>query len=74
MPGRRLREARADRALRAFQKAGYVIARVVGSHTYWCVKAVRLISLPRHSTIKVGLLMAKVKAAGTTYGELEDLI
>ena len=40
MPGRRLREVRADRALRAFQKAGYVIARVVGSHIYWCVKAV----------------------------------
>ncbi len=74
MPGRRLREVRADRALRAFQKAGYVIARVVGSHYILVREGSPVISVPRHSTIKVGLLMAKVKAAGMTYEEFEDLL
>jgi len=33
-----------------------------------------VISIPRHSTIKVGLLLAKIKAAGMTYEEFESLL
>ncbi len=74
MPGRKLREIRADRALRAFEKAGYGLDRVAGSHYILVREGSPVISIPRHSTIKAGLLPAKIKAAGMTYEEFESLL
>ncbi len=74
MPGRRLREVSGDRALRAFQKAGYAVDRVAGSHYILVREGSPPLSIPRHPTIKLGLLLAKIKAAGMSYEEFEDLL
>jgi len=33
-----------------------------------------VISIPRHDTVKAGLLLAKITAAGLTYEEFEEFL
>jgi len=47
---------------------------VAGSHVILVRNGSPVISIPRHGTVKAGLLMAKIKAAGMTYEEFEALI
>jgi predicted RNA binding protein YcfA (HicA-like mRNA interferase family) len=72
--GRRLRDVPPERAIRAFEKAGYHIARVSGSHFILKHTERATIIIPRHRVVKVGLLIDKVKAAGLTIEEFEQLI
>ena len=74
MPGRRLREVSARRAIRAFEKAGFRVDRVAGGHYILVREGNVPISIPNHPTVKVGLLLAKIKAAGMTYEEFEALL
>jgi len=72
--GRRLRGVSAERAIRAFEKAGYSVARVRGSHYLLKHPQRAAISIPRHREVKVGLLTSKIKAAGLTVEEFEKLL
>lgn len=74
MPGRRLRDVPVEQAIRAFQRAGYSVNRVAGSHVILVHENRPTISIPRHRTLKTGLLAAKIKVAGMTYEEFEELL
>jgi predicted RNA binding protein YcfA (HicA-like mRNA interferase family) len=74
MPGRRLRDLTADRVIRGFERAGYRIVRVHGSHVILTREGSATISIPRHATVKIGLLLAKIKVAGMTPDEFEELL
>jgi predicted RNA binding protein YcfA (HicA-like mRNA interferase family) len=69
-----LRSIPAARAIMAFEKAGFVVDRVVGSHYILTREGGPTFSIPRHGKVKAGLLLAKIKAAGLTYEEFEALI
>jgi predicted RNA binding protein YcfA (HicA-like mRNA interferase family) len=70
--GRRLRDLPGRRAIRAFEKLGYEVARTTGSHYVLKHPERPTISIPRHGTVKVGLLLSKIKAAGLTPEEFEE--
>jgi predicted RNA binding protein YcfA (HicA-like mRNA interferase family) len=74
MPGRRLRNLSATRVLRAFERAGFKVDRVAGSHYILVRDGGPTISIPRHDPVKVGLLLSKIKGAGLTYEEFEALL
>ena len=72
--GRKLRGLSGERVVRAFERAGYGVSRVRGSHYVLTHPERPAISIPRHREVKVGLLMAKIKAAGLTVEEFEELL
>lgn len=72
--GRRLRDIRPERVIRAFERLGYEVARVRGSHHILKHPDRATISIPRHGTVKVGLLLSKIKAAGITPEEFQELL
>ena len=72
--GRRLRDIPPERVIRAFERLGYGVARVRGSHYVLKHPDRRTISIPRHRAVKVGLLLSKIKAAGITPGEFQELL
>jgi predicted RNA binding protein YcfA (HicA-like mRNA interferase family) len=73
--GRRLRNVRAQRAIRAFHNLGYDTTRIRGSHHVLKHPSKDQIVLPVHrGTIKVGILVDAVKKAGITIEEFERLL
>jgi len=63
----RLPRARAERHLKAFQRAGWHVARVTGSHYILSKEDVDFhLSIPYHQgkTIKTGLLKGLIRDAG----------
>lgn len=74
MPGRKLRELKPEHVIRAFERAGYRLDRVAGSHYILVREGSPVVSIPFHGTVKVGLLMSKIRAAGLTYDEFERLL
>jgi predicted RNA binding protein YcfA (HicA-like mRNA interferase family) len=70
--GRRLRDVPGRRIIRAFEKLGYEVARITGSHYVLKHPERPTISIPRHGTVKVGLLLSKIKAAGLTVEEFGE--
>ena len=74
MAGKRLRGLSAQRVVRAFERAGFELDRVAGSHYILVRDGGPTISIPRHDPVKVGLLLSKIKAAGLTYEEFEALL
>ena len=72
--GRKLRGLTATRVIRAFEKAGFYVSRVAGSH-YVLKHAERpTLIIPRHDPVKAGLLLGQVKRSGLTIEEFEDLV
>jgi len=61
-------------AIRAFERLGYQIARTRGSHYILKHPDRPTISIPRHRSVKTGLLLSKIKAAGITPEEFEALL
>ena len=74
MPGRILRDIPADRVIRAFEKAGYVVSRVSGSHFVLKHSECATVIIPRHRIVKLGLLLSQVKQSGLSVEEFEDLL
>jgi len=72
--GRRLRGLSGERVVRAFERAGYKVRRVKGSHYVLAHPGRPVISIPRHRELKVGLLVSKIKEAGLTVEEFEGLL
>lgn len=62
-------------AVKAFERAGFVLNRVKGSHHILKRNGVRL-SIPVHSgiTVGVGLLNSLISAAGLTVDEFLELL
>ncbi len=72
--GRRLRGLSGEQVVRAFERAGYEVGRVRGSHYILTHRGRPAISIPRHRELKVGLLISKIKTAGLTVEEFEGLL
>jgi predicted RNA binding protein YcfA (HicA-like mRNA interferase family) len=60
--------------IRAFEKAGYSISRVSGSHFVLKHAERPTVIIPRHDPVKTGLLLDQVKASGLTIEEFEGLL
>lgn len=69
-----LRGVSGRRAIRAFAKIGYWVDRVSGSHYVLKHETRPPIVLPYHGTVKIGLLLSKIKDAGLTVDEFEALL
>jgi predicted RNA binding protein YcfA (HicA-like mRNA interferase family) len=64
-----------DQAIRAFQRAGWVVLGQVGSHVGLTKEGeVFRLSVPRHRELDRGLLRALVKTAGLTVEEFVALL
>jgi predicted RNA binding protein YcfA (HicA-like mRNA interferase family) len=72
--GKRLRDIPPDRVIRAFGRVGYEVSRTKGSHFVLKHPSRPTISIPRHRAVKIGLLLSKIKAAGLTPEEFEELL
>ena len=73
--GRRLRNVRAQRAIRAFHRLGYETVRVRGSHHILRHANGRMLVLPLHrGTVKVGILLDAIERAGGSVEEFEELL
>ena len=73
--GRRLRNIRAQRAIRAFHRLGYETVRVRGSHHVLKHPDGRMIVLPMHrGMLKVGILLDAIERAGVSPEEFEELL
>ena len=72
--GRRLRGVQGERAIRAFERIGYRIARTRGSHVILEHPERKALVIPRHGALRPGLLLARVKDAGLTPEEFADLL
>ena len=73
--GRRLRNVRAQRAIRAFHRLGYETVRVRGSHHILKHTNRSMIVLPMHrGTLKTGILLDAIERAGISVEEFEKLL
>ncbi len=73
--GRRLRNVRIERALRAFERLGYDVMRVRGSHYILEHPEKGLLVSPFHrGNIKTGIIMDALKKAGISVEEFEELL
>jgi len=73
--GRRLRNVRAQRAIRAFDRLGYETVRVRGSHHILRHANGSVLVLPVHrGTVKVGILLDAIERAGISVDEFEELL
>ena len=73
--GRRFRNLRIERAIRAFERLGYRVERVRGSHYILKHPARGLLVLPFHrGTVKAGIILDALKKAGVSAEEFEEVI
>ena len=63
------------KAIRAFEKAGWIVRRQVGSHVTLDKEGERnVLTIPLHKHIGRGLLRALIRLAGMTVAEFRELI
>lgn len=73
--GRRLRNVRIRRAIRAFERLGYRIVRIRGSHYVMRHPENGILILPFHGgTVKAGILFDAIKRANISIEEFEELL
>ena len=73
--GRRLRNVRIRRAIRAFERLGYRVVRIRGSHYVMRHSERGMLILPFHGgTIKAGILFDAIKKANISVKEFEELL
>ncbi len=73
--GRRLRNVRIQRAIAAFERLGYQVIRVKGSHYVLKHPTKGMLVLPFHrGAVKVGLLLDALEKAGISVEEFEKLL
>lgn len=70
--GRRGRGVKAGAAIRAFERLGFEVDRVRGSHYILLHPDGRFVSIPRHREVKPGLLLNQLKRAGISWEEFEE--
>ena len=65
----------AGEVIRAFEKAGWIVRRQVGSHLTLDKEGERnILTVPLHKQIGRGLLRALIRRAGMTVAEFRELI
>jgi predicted RNA binding protein YcfA (HicA-like mRNA interferase family) len=75
MAGKHLRGIKASKAIAAFERAGGVRRKKgKGSHTNIKMPNGQIVTIPKHGTVKVGLLHAAIIKAGLTEGEFLKLL
>ena len=73
--GRRPRNIRAQRAIRAFIRLGYQTVRVRGSHHILKHPNGRMLVLPMHrGALKIGILQDAIERAGVSWDEFEEVL
>ena len=73
--GRKLRNVRAARAIRAFHRLGYETIRIRGSHYILKHPTRGMVVLPFHGgVVKVGILLDAIERSGITIEEFEELL
>jgi len=73
--GRRLRNLRFQDALRGFERLGYHIQRVRGSHYILKHPEKGLLVLPFHrGAVKTGIILDALKKAGVSAEEFEEVL
>ncbi len=72
--GRRLRGISGERAVRAFEKSGYVRKRQRGSHVRLLKPGGTPLTIPLHRELKVGLLQNQIRKAGLTEEDFITLL
>ena len=73
--GRRLRNVRIRRAIRAFERLGYRVVRTRGSHYVMRHPDAGILVLPFHGgTVKAGILFDAIKKANISVDEFEELL
>lgn len=73
--GRRLRNVRLQRVIRAFHRIGYETVRIRGSHHVLKHPNRSMIVLPIHGGhVKAGILLDALKRAGVSPDEFEELL
>jgi predicted RNA binding protein YcfA (HicA-like mRNA interferase family) len=70
--GRRARGVSFPRALRAFQRLGFEVDHVSGSHYVLIHADGRRVSLPAHRIVKPGLLLDLIKKSKLTWRQFEE--
>jgi predicted RNA binding protein YcfA (HicA-like mRNA interferase family) len=71
--GRKFRNLKADQAVRAFERLGYTLVRVRGSHHFFKHPDKGPLVLPiHHGRIKVGIIMDALKKAAISVDEFEE--
>ena len=71
--GRKLRNVRIERAIRAFERLSYRVVRVRGSHYVLQHEARGMLVLPFHrGTVKTGILLDALKKASIRLEEFEE--
>ena len=73
--GRKLRNVKPQRTVRAFHRMGYETVRVRGSHHVLKHPNRSMIVLPMHrGAIKAGILLDAIERAGASLQEFEELL
>ena len=73
--GRRLRNVRVRRAIRAFERLGYRVVRIRGSHYVMKHPETGILVLPFHGgAVKAGILLDAIKKANISAEEFEELL
>ena len=73
--GRRLRNVRIERAVRAFERLDYQMVRVRGSHYVLRHREKGILVLPSHrGTVKAGILLDALKKARISVEDFEELL
>jgi predicted RNA binding protein YcfA (HicA-like mRNA interferase family) len=73
--GRRLRNVRVERAVRAFERLDYQVVRVRGSHYVLRHREKGILVLPFHrGTVKAGILLDALKKARISVEDFEGLL
>ena len=70
--GRRGRGVTSSRAVRAFRRLGFEVDHVTGSHYILKHPDGRRVTIPRHGTVKPGLLLDLIKKSRLTWEEFEE--
>jgi predicted RNA binding protein YcfA (HicA-like mRNA interferase family) len=62
-------------AVKAFERAGWILVGQVGSHCVMTKQGERAnLSVPQHKELSIGLLRALIRAAGMTVDEFLNLL
>ena len=73
--GKRLRNVRVQRAIRAFHRLGYETRRIQGSHHVLKHPTRGMIVIPFHrGAVKVGILLDAIDKAGISVEQFEELL
>ena len=73
-PGRQGRGVQAAAAIKAFQKLGFSVDRIHGSHYILKHADGRRVTVPRHGEVKTGLLLNQLKRVAVAWEDFREAL